>query len=98
MQVLRLHGIHHNLFGKRDPKQYGTTTRVQIDAQLTALGQELGVQVESFRHHSAFAEIMQGQVAGFGVDSYLIGLCTAVRHGLLHLSKKASSWFAVPRA
>ncbi len=26
MKVLMLHGVNHNMFGKRDPKQYGTIT------------------------------------------------------------------------
>ena len=142
MKVLMLHGINHNMFGKRDPKQYGTTTLAEIDDKLRALGQELGVEIESFqtnhegemverihqgyfdqvdavlinagawthysygirdalailtcpivelhmsnihareefRHHSVFAEIVQGQISGFGVDSYLIALRTAVSH------------------
>jgi 3-dehydroquinate dehydratase-2 len=33
---------------------------------------------ESFRHHSVFAEIVLGQIAGFGVDSYLLALRAAV--------------------
>lgn len=142
MKILTLHGINLNMFGKRDPKTYGTATLADIDAQLVALGQELGVQVEcfqsnfegamverihaahtegvdaivinagawthysygirdalaivkcpivevhmsnvhareAFRHHSVLAEIAQGQIAGFGVDSYLLGLRTAVTH------------------
>ena len=140
MNILVLNGINLNMFGKRDPKQYGTTTLAEIDAQLIALGQELGVEVdcfqtnfegamverihqayvdgvdavlinagawthysygirdalailpcpivevhmsniharESFRHHSVIAEIAKGQIAGFGVDSYLLALRTAV--------------------
>ena len=140
MKILMLHGINHNMFGKRDPKQYGTTTLAQIDEQLLALGAELGVEVEcfqtnfegemaerihrahgegvdgvlinagawthysygirdalailacpiievhmsnihareAFRHHSVIAEIARGQIAGFGVDSYLLGLRAAV--------------------
>jgi len=140
MKVLMLHGINHNMFGKRDPAQYGTITLSEIDAQLLALGKELGVEVESFqtncegemcerihkafmdkidavlinagawthysygirdalailtcpvvelhmsnihareefRHHSVFAEIVKGQIAGFGVDSYLLALRAAV--------------------
>jgi 3-dehydroquinate dehydratase-2 len=142
MKILTLHGINLNMFGKRDPKTYGTTTLAEIDAQLVALGQELGTEVEcfqsnfegamverihaahtegvdaivinagawthysygirdalailqcpivevhmsnvhareAFRHHSVLAEIAQGQIAGFGVDSYLLGLRTAVTH------------------
>ena len=137
---LMLHGINHNMFGKRDPKQYGTTTLAEIDATLQALGEVLGVQVDSyqtnsegdmcqrihqaytdnvagvlinagawthysygirdalailtvpiveihmsnihareeFRHHSVFAEIVRGQICGFGVDSYGLGLRAAV--------------------
>jgi 3-dehydroquinate dehydratase-2 len=142
MKVLMLHGINHNMFGKRDPRQYGTITLDQINDQLSALGQELGVEVqnfqtnfegamcerihqayfdgvdavlinagawthysygirdalailtcpivelhmsniharEAFRHHSVLADIVQGQIAGFGVDSYLLALRTAVNH------------------
>ena len=29
--VLMLHGINHNMFGKRDPRQYGTATLADID-------------------------------------------------------------------
>ena len=140
MKILMLHGINHNMFGKRDPVQYGTVTLAEIDATLAALGDELGVAVESFqsnhegaiverihrgfeegvdgvlinagawthysygirdalailtvpvvelhmsniharesfRHHSVFAEIVLGQIAGFGVDSYLLGLRAVV--------------------
>jgi 3-dehydroquinate dehydratase-2 len=139
-KFLMLHGINHNMFGKRDPVQYGTTTLAEIDEKLQALAKELGVEVESFqtncegemcdrvhqgftdnvagviinagawthysyglrdalailtvpiveihmsnihareafRHHSVFAEIAKGQIAGFGVDSYLLGLRAAV--------------------
>lgn len=140
MNILMLHGINHNMFGKRDPAQYGTVTLEEINAQLIKLGVELGVHVdhfqtngekemcerihqaflgnvdavlinagawthysygirdalailtvpvveihmsniharEAFRHHSVFAEIVKGQICGFGVDSYLLGLRAAV--------------------
>ncbi len=140
MKILMLHGINHDMFGKRDPKQYGTITLDEIDAQLKALGKELGTEVETFqtnhegamcerihqgfkdgvdavlinagawthysygirdalailtcpivelhmsnihareafRHVSVFAEIVKGQICGFGVDSYLLALRAAV--------------------
>jgi 3-dehydroquinate dehydratase-2 len=142
MKILTLHGINLNMFGQRDPAQYGTATLADINQSLQALGQNLGVEVEcfqtnfegamvekihqafqenvaavvinagawthysygirdalailkcpiievhmsnihareAFRHHSVLADIAQGQVAGFGVDSYLLGLRTAIAH------------------
>ncbi|ABE46383.1 type II 3-dehydroquinate dehydratase [Polaromonas sp. JS666] len=140
MKVLMLNGINLNMFGKRDPKQYGTITLDEINARLTTLGKELGAEVEcfqtnseaemcerihqgyhdgvdavlinagawthysygirdalailtcpvvelhmsnihareAFRHVSVFAEIVKGQICGFGADSYLLGLRAAV--------------------
>ncbi len=140
MKVLVLNGINLNMFGKRDPAQYGTITLAQIDEQVAQLGQELGATVEcfqtnfegamvekihaaqsdgtaavlinagawthysygirdalsilkcpifevhmsnihareEFRHHSVIAGIAKGQIAGFGVDSYLLALRAAV--------------------
>ena len=33
-----LHGIKHNLFGKRDPARYGCVTLAQINASLSVPG------------------------------------------------------------
>ena len=135
-----LHGINHDMFGKRDPVQYGTITLDEINANLQKLGHELGAQVEcfqtnhegamcerihqafldgmdavlinagawthysygirdalailtcpivelhmsnihareEFRHKSVFADIVKGQICGFGADSYLLALRAAV--------------------
>jgi 3-dehydroquinate dehydratase-2 len=73
---LMLHGINHDMFGKRDPKQYGTITLAQIDDRLKALAKELGVAVESFqtnsegamceRIHKAYADNVDGVLINAG--------------------------------
>ena len=52
MKILVLHGINLNMFGKREPKQYGTITLAEINTRLEVLGRELGVQVDSFQTNS----------------------------------------------
>lgn len=135
-KVLMLHGINHNMFGKRNPEMYGTTTLKEINQKMQELARELGIEVEhfqtnsegemaerihqgyeekvdaviinagawthysyglrdaldilevpfieihmsnihareEFRHKSVFADIAQGQISGFGVNSYLLAL------------------------
>ena len=73
MKILMLHGINHNMFGKRDPTQYGTITLDEINATLDALGRELGVTVENFQTNSE-GEMCERIHKGFldGVDAVLI--------------------------
>ena len=140
MKILLLHGINLNMFGKRDPAQYGTVTLDEINASVVKLGRELGADVEhfqtnsegamcerihqgfadgvdavlinagawthysygirdalailtcpivelhmsnihareAFRHVSVLAEIVRGQICGFGADSYLLALRAGV--------------------
>lgn len=139
-KILVLHGVNLNMFGKRDPAQYGTITLGEIDQKLKELAKELKVEIETFqtnhegaicekihqahqekvdavvinagawthysyalrdalailkvpiievhmsnihareefRHYSVIAPIARGQIAGFGVQSYLLGLRAAV--------------------
>jgi 3-dehydroquinate dehydratase-2 len=138
--VLVLHGVNLNMFGKRDPAQYGTLTLDEINQQIEGLAKELGCNVETFqtnhegeicekihqahqekvdaviinagawthysyalrdalailkvpiievhmsnihareefRHYSVIAPLAKGQIAGFGLQSYLLGLRAAV--------------------
>ena len=46
---LILHGVNLNMFGRRDPAQYGTSTLAEIDAALRALAGELGVRLDIFQ-------------------------------------------------
>lgn len=139
-RILVLHGVNLNMFGKRDPAQYGTITLDEINLRLEALGRELGCQVdtfqtnfegaicekihdahlgkvdavlinagawthyscalrdalailqvpivevhmsniharEEFRRYSVVAPLAKGQIAGFGLQSYLLGLRAAM--------------------
>jgi 3-dehydroquinate dehydratase-2 len=139
-KILVLHGVNLNMFGKRDPAQYGTLTLDEINQKIQTLAKELGCTVEifqtnhegeicakvhqahlekvdavminagawthysyglrdalailkvpiievhmsnihareEFRHYSVIAPLARGQIAGFGVDSYLLGLRAAV--------------------
>lgn len=46
---LILHGVNLNMFGRRDPTHYGTSTLADIDAALTTLAGELGVRLDIFQ-------------------------------------------------
>ncbi|KRB93503.1 type II 3-dehydroquinate dehydratase [Noviherbaspirillum sp. Root189] len=46
MKILVLHGPNLNLFGRREPHIYGTMTLAEINAKLTALSQDLGVELD----------------------------------------------------
>jgi 3-dehydroquinate dehydratase II len=85
MKILVLHGINLNMFGKREPAKYGTTTLAEIDARLLALGKELGVQVESFQtnHEGAMCERIH-RAFGEDIDAILInaGAWTHYSYGL----------------
>ena len=48
-RVLVLHGPNLNMLGQREPQIYGHRTLADINTMLVALGQELGVEVETFQ-------------------------------------------------
>ena len=73
MRILVLHGVNLNMFGKRDPSQYGTATLADIDAALQSLAQEMGATVECFQtnHEGVLCERIH-QAHRDGVDGVLI--------------------------
>lgn len=58
MRILILHGVNLNMFGRRDPAQYGSVTLAEINARLEALAVELGVETLFFQtnHEGAMVE------------------------------------------
>jgi 3-dehydroquinate dehydratase-2 len=84
-KVLALHGINHNMFGKRDPVQYGTLTLQNIYDALDGLGKELGVQVENFQTNDEGAMCLRiHQAYDEKVDAVMInaGAWTHYSYGL----------------
>lgn len=138
-KILLLHGPNLNLLGRREPEVYGHETLDDVVRLAKKLGEDLGVEVESFqsnsegdlvtriqramgvvdaivfnpgaythtsialrdailaaalptvevhlsnvhkrepfRRHSYLADVVAGQVVGFGIESYLLGLRAAV--------------------
>ncbi|MCM3213921.1 type II 3-dehydroquinate dehydratase [Niallia taxi] len=75
-KFLMLHGVNHNMFGKRDPKQYGTITLEEINSNIQALANELQIEVEAYQTnhegemvekiHEAFLNGIDGVVLNAG--------------------------------
>ena len=84
-KILMLHGINHNMFGQRDPAQYGTVTLAEIDASLRSMGGRLGCAVDSFQTNCEGA-MCERIHQGFrdGVDGVLInaGAWTHYSYGI----------------
>ena len=84
-KILVLNGINLNMFGQRDPVQYGTITLAEIDSRLKALGLELGVEVECFQTNfeGAMCERIH-QAHADAVDAVLInaGAWTHYSYGI----------------
>lgn len=141
-KILLMHGINHAMFGKRDPKHYGTFTLQDIEAATAIWVKDLGHELvcfqsdiegefareihrafledidaiiinagawthysygladalaifkdkgpiievhmsniharEEWRHKSVFAQVVNGQISGFGLNSYQLGVNAAV--------------------
>ena len=88
--MLVLHGPNLNLFGRREPHIYGTTTLDQINAAITDLGHELGTEVICFQsnHEGALVDTLQSHIDD--VDGCLLNPGGLTQHGVsLHDCIKA---------
>ena len=90
MKLLVLHGPNLNLFGRREPHIYGTTTLAEIDARLHALAAELGVGLETFQsnHEGALVDKLHALIDT--VQGALVNPAGLTQHGVpLHDAIKA---------
>jgi 3-dehydroquinate dehydratase-2 len=68
-RILVIHGPNLNLLGRREPETYGYTTLAEIDRELTRLGLQWGLAVDTFQsnHEGAIVDAVQqsmGALAG----------------------------------
>ena len=90
MKLLVLHGPNLNLFGRREPHIYGTTTLAEIDARLQALAAELGAELECFQsnHEGALIDKLHERIDT--VQGALVNPAGLTQHGVpLHDAIKA---------
>ncbi|MET4576188.1 type II 3-dehydroquinate dehydratase [Ottowia thiooxydans] len=90
MKLLVLHGPNLNLFGRREPHIYGTTTLAQIDARIAALAQELGVEVETIQsnHEGSLVDFLHQHIDD--AQGALVNPAGLTQHGVsLHDAIKA---------
>lgn len=72
MRIAVVHGPNLNLLGQREPTIYGGATLAEIDRQLHALGNELGVEVSCFQANGEGALVDHVQAVAEGVAGFLI--------------------------
>ncbi|MGC1175385.1 type II 3-dehydroquinate dehydratase [Polaromonas sp.] len=90
MKILVLHGPNLNLFGRREPHIYGTTTLAQINSQLAALSSELEVTLETIQsnHEGALIDFLHLHMDA--AQGALINPAGLTQHGVsLHDAIKA---------
>ena len=90
MKILVLHGPNLNLFGRREPHIYGTTTLAQIDARIAALAAELGVELATLQsnHEGALVDFLHQHIDE--AQGALVNPAGLTQHGVpLHDAIKA---------
>ena len=90
MKILVLHGPNLNLFGRREPHIYGTTTLAQINAQLTELAAELGVVLDIIQsnHEGVLIDFLHNHIDA--AQGALVNPAGLTQHGVpLHDAIKA---------
>jgi 3-dehydroquinate dehydratase-2 len=90
MKILVLHGPNLNLFGRREPHIYGTTTLAQINERLAVLAQELSVELDILQSNHEGVLVDKLHACIDSVDGALLNPAGLTQHGVpLHDAIKA---------
>lgn len=90
MKILVLHGPNLNLFGRREPHIYGSTTLAQIDAMLASLAVELGVELATLQsnHEGRLVDFLHEHIDS--AQGAIVNPAGLTQHGVpLHDAIKA---------
>lgn len=90
MKILVLHGPNLNLFGRREPHIYGTTTLAQIDEMLARLAGELKVELATIQsnHEGALIDFLHQHIDS--AQGAIVNPAGLTQHGVpLHDAIKA---------
>lgn len=90
MKILVLHGPNLNLFGRREPHIYGTTTLAQINERLALLANELQVELAVLQsnHEGALVDFLHAHIDT--AQGALVNPAGLTQHGVpLHDAIKA---------
>lgn len=89
IKLLVLHGPNLNLFGRREPHIYGTTTLAEINARLQDIAKDLGIGLETFQSnhegalvdklHECIDSIAGALVNPAGLTQYGVSLHDAIK-------------------
>ena len=90
MKILVLHGPNLNLFGRREPHIYGTTTLAQIDEMLAELARELQVELATVQsnHEGVLVDFLHQHIDS--AQGAIVNPAGLTQHGVpLHDAIKA---------
>ena len=89
-KILILHGPNLNLFGRREPHIYGTTTLAEINQRLMLLAAELNVELDIFQSNHEGALVDKFHESIDTVQGALLNPAGLTQHGVsLHDAIKA---------
>ena len=94
-KILVLHGPNLNLLGTREPKNYGSTTLAAINADLVAIAQTSGHELDAFQSNAEDALIDRVHAAAKDGTAFIVINPGALTHTSIAL-RDALAAVAIP--